>query len=135
MLDEQNPGHPAMNVEWIVQKCGSGDQEHHEMVIGADIFTLEKNMRDGFVLAWFQFEDLDSDYYSSMTCTVEYISEDDNFASTQQVFVDAYHMKESDAWKANDSYLGTWDSWNENEKESNPLWVTMADGQQTNENW
>ena len=25
MIDEQNPDHPAMNVEWKVQKCGSGD--------------------------------------------------------------------------------------------------------------
>ena len=82
MIDEQNPDHPAMNVDWKVQKCGSGDQEHHEIVMGSDIFTLEKNMKKGFVLAWFQFEDLDSDYYSSMTCTVEYTPEDDGYAST-----------------------------------------------------
>ena len=52
------------------------------MVMGSDIFTLEKNLKKGFVLAWFQFEDLDSDYYSSMTCTVEYIPEDDGYATT-----------------------------------------------------
>ena len=69
-IDEENPDQPAMNVDWLVQKCGSGDQEHHEIVMGSDVFTMEENLDEGYILTWFQFKDLDSDFYSSMTCTV-----------------------------------------------------------------
>ena len=52
-IDEENPEQPAMNVEWLVQKCGSGDQEHHEIVMGSDVFTMENNISEGYVLTWF----------------------------------------------------------------------------------
>ena len=52
-IDENNPDHPAMNVEWKIQKCGAGDQQHHEIVLHSDVFTMEKNMDAGLVVSWF----------------------------------------------------------------------------------
>ena len=78
---------------------------------------------------------MDSDYYSSMTCTVQYTQEDDGFASTEQVFVDAYHMKESDAWKADPANESTVFGWNEAGQVENSLWVTVAEGDQDSDEW
>ena len=44
-------------------------------------------------------------------------------------------MKESDAWKADPTNERSVLTWNESSKQENPLWVTIAEGDQDNEEW
>ena len=86
-LERLNPG---MNVNWRVQKCGSGDMEYHQIIMGGEIYSTEINLHTGNYSIWFTFP-VSGGKFSSMVCNVEVLEADDGFAATEWASVDEFY--------------------------------------------
>ena len=120
-----------MTVSWYTQKCGAGDQERHEMVMGAEVASSKADIEDGYIMMWFTFQDVPSANKSTMTCTVEYKKDvETNSAADGEVHISEYYGATDFATQNTD-----WRTMFESERKEIPLWVFMGEGDPTADDW